>query len=260
MEQNRLAGEVRRSYIDGFKNEYQSAQDKATQGDTAGALESLHQYLDSWKLYCENFGDSGPKEFAFEKISGDSTFDSMRKDCDQLCEKTRTQWAEEERKQKITWEKEKKLRNSGLCQHCGGKLKNKLFTEISYYTTFKCKTCGQETTFTKNFDPYIKKLRFKKIIAMPIAAIISAILLCVLTGSGAAILLLIPFLIVFFVPYRSEGFARLIRITSLVVQIIATLSIIISNSSSIAVFGLLFLCSIILNLACFMAYKQPLSS
>jgi hypothetical protein len=60
---------------------YQSAKDKALQGDTVGVLESLSLFI-GWE-----------NNYDLEKISGDSAFDSMRRDCDQLIEKTRVQWA-----------------------------------------------------------------------------------------------------------------------------------------------------------------------
>jgi len=144
----------------------------------------------------------------------------------------------------------KRWRESGRCQYCGGSLsffnynasiKPSLPWE---YGERKCRSCLKTTPYDYNKK---KLIRWFFVAGEVILAALSAFLL--------SIFALIPFAILFFVNrYHNWGFKKFIRITSIIAQIIISISMsLASNGSPLIVLG-----SIILLITCFITYKVPL--
>jgi serine/threonine protein kinase len=155
-------------------------------------------------------------------------------------------------------EQSRKWRKAGRCGDCGGRLRYKFDHDIHgnepWVDRLKhpvCKSCG--ATYFFGFNDYeTKRIRAIWKIVEVIAAIVGSLMI-------HNFFILIPFIIIFIVPFFNGGFGKFIRITSIVAQVIISISIIIANiSSPIIILGSIIIGSIILNLSCIMAYKESL--
>jgi len=158
----------------------------------------------------------------------------------------------EEEEQRRKQEQSKHWRESGRCQHCGGKLRRYLESDSHGYNTWdwrirnrKCKSC-REITFSNDNEQ--RKIRIIWTISELFIAILGSLML-------SNLFTLIPFTIIFFVKFMNDGFRKFLRITSLIAQFIMSIGIVIASAiiSSSTIFGL-----ILLMIACIMAYKRSL--
>ena len=213
---------------------YLNAKNKLKIHDKDGAIMSLSIYINT--------------DYDCKRVSGDNDFDSIREDCNRLILKY-----EEKMAQSKSW------KEAGLCSYCGGKIK--IFFEggisgseswVDRLCSRECKNCYNMISY-KPTDPKIKKLRTSwKIIS----------LCCALFGSLLIgnIFLLIPFLIIFLLPwdYWGSEFIKFLRISSILVQVVISIIMIVSIKNLFVI--PIIIGSIILNLSCIMAYKESIKN
>jgi len=187
-----------------------------------------------------------------ERIVEEKRKEQERREEQECIERERK--AEQERKE----EQSQKWRRAGRCGNCGGRFKYKFDHDtygnepwVDRLRNPVCKSCGASPCF--DFSGYeTKRMRAIWKIVEFIAAIVGSLMI-------HNFFILIPFIIIFIVPFFNGGFGKFIRITSIVAQAIISISIIIANiSSPIIILGSIIIGSIILNLSCIMAYKESL--
>jgi serine/threonine protein kinase len=157
----------------------------------------------------------------------------------------------EEAEYKRREEQLQQWRELGRCPLCGGKL-----SFFTYYgsdgrdppwgtrNSRKCKACHMPQ---ENDHDRARRIRAIFLASEVISAVLGALMLNMFT--------LLPFAILFFIHrYRHWGLKKFIRVTSIIVQIIISTTMIISNFFSLTIT----LGSIILLAACFIAYWCPL--
>jgi len=238
---------------------YQKAINKINSHDKDGAIIELSNYLEN--------------DYDCTRISNDQIFNSIRENCNELIRKY-----EEKKEQSRLW------KEAGLCSSCGNKLKVKF--DKDYYGneswTYRmrsraCKSCGKIGHVYNSSDPEMKKISRIWLLTEVIISIISYLLLCKISFRyifyfswdylsyvlSYALLdnvyTIIPFVIIFFTPWVNFGFWKYVRITLIIIQVIISIVMIFSNINlTIIIIIPIIIGSILMNISCIMAYKEPL--